>query len=372
MPNANLDLFTAVHPEERLHPQFKYIRDSPLHEPARAMLREIVVDFHDPDGNFVEQFQTTGFDQRTFELYLYALFRKAGLEIDRSHDRPDYIVGNGEHVVCVEAVTANPSTGFTPYNAIPEFRSREELNEYLSNEVPIRFGSPLFSKLGKRYWELPHVVGKPLVLAVESFHGPGSLALSYSHLTQYLYGLGQSWHLDPQGHLVITSQPLDEHRVGDKVIPSGFFYQPNSEHISAVLFSNSGTIPKFFRMGQQGPFRSNSVRVFRFGTCYSYVPNATEPEVFLYEVGKESHETWREGTMLIHNPSALHPVSRGFLGVSSETRLENGQAISTFIDEFHPYTSLTMPFIGEESENRIETVLTAILEALESGRPSLY
>ncbi|MDE5446246.1 MULTISPECIES: hypothetical protein [Bradyrhizobium] len=37
------------------------------------MMQAVFADFHDADGNFVEQFQTIGFDARIFELYLHAL-----------------------------------------------------------------------------------------------------------------------------------------------------------------------------------------------------------------------------------------------------------------------------------------------------------
>jgi hypothetical protein len=33
--------------------------------------------YEDPDGNFIEQFQTTGFDARLWELYLFAMFCEA-------------------------------------------------------------------------------------------------------------------------------------------------------------------------------------------------------------------------------------------------------------------------------------------------------
>ena len=77
------------------------------------VMRELLAEFSDPDGNFVQQFQTYGFDQRIFELYLDALFREAGAKIDRSHDRPDFTLSkDGKEVVAyVEATTANPDTG---------------------------------------------------------------------------------------------------------------------------------------------------------------------------------------------------------------------------------------------------------------------
>ena len=38
----------------------------------------------DADGNLIEQFQTSGFDARIWELYLFAALSEAGYGIDRS------------------------------------------------------------------------------------------------------------------------------------------------------------------------------------------------------------------------------------------------------------------------------------------------
>ena len=63
--------------------------------------------------------------------------------------------------------------------------------------MPIKFGSPLFSKLNRKnkYWDLPHVAGHPFVLAIHDYHGlatsdtPGSMTWSRAGLVNYLYGV---------------------------------------------------------------------------------------------------------------------------------------------------------------------------------------
>ena len=104
-----LNLFEHLAPDETLHPQFLKTRDDSLMAPARSTLSEIAVTMSDPDGNFVQQFQTHGFDARTFELYLHALFTKAGHTLDRNHNRPDFLISRDGLTVAVEAVTANPT-----------------------------------------------------------------------------------------------------------------------------------------------------------------------------------------------------------------------------------------------------------------------
>ena len=155
---------------------------------------------------------------------------------------------------------------------------------------------------------------------------------------------------------MILEEPIDEHRSFVKSIPSGFFAQPDAENISAVLFVNSGTIPKFARMGLESVGRSKTVRMIRYGTCYRHDPNATLPEPFLYEVGnpEEGRETWREGTILIHNPNALYPLPAEWLGAGAEENMENGKTVTTFSEPFPPYWSMTEMFGGRTPSRLIQ------------------
>ena len=363
-----VDLFVNQSTKNKLHPQFLTLRDSPMCAPAREILREIQKRFDDPDGNFVEQFQTSGFDSRTFEMFLFAMFEENEHTIDRSHDRPDFMITKGGFSAVVEAVTANPkpSKEHQPYRALPTSRSVVELENYLRNDLAIRMGSPLFSKLKKRYWDLPHVAGKPLILAIQCFHEPGALMFTSTTLTHLLFGYRQTWYHDADGNLIISELPIDEHRSGLKCIPSGFFAQPGAENISAVLFANSGTIPKFARMGLEAGHRIGAVRMLRYGTCYRHDPNAALPEPFLYEVGapEEGRESWREGTILIHNPKALYPLPAEWLGAGAEENMENGKTITTFSEPFLPYWSMTMNFPGYTPTSIIQKQANKIIREL--------
>jgi hypothetical protein len=101
-------------------------------------------------------------------------------------------------------------------------------------------------------------------------------------------------------------------------------------------------------MGQEGELHSDGVRMIRYGTCYRDDPNSALPAPFLYEVGDgEGRETWREGTTLIHNPNAEHPVPAGLLGAGAEERLENGRIVAHIAEPFHPYGSVTLNFPGD-------------------------
>src|ERR1700761_1978043 len=60
--------------------------------PARQLISEIMPHYEDVDGNFVEQFQTTGFDARLWELYLHSYLVEEQLFLSREFDRPDFLV----------------------------------------------------------------------------------------------------------------------------------------------------------------------------------------------------------------------------------------------------------------------------------------
>lgn len=107
-------LFKLVVDEQRLHTSFRLLRTAAGYEPARRMLDDVFQAFQDPDGNFLEQFQTTGFDSRCFELYLFAYFARSGFDIDRTNPMPDFLVAREGVRVAVEATTVNRPTG-VPY-----------------------------------------------------------------------------------------------------------------------------------------------------------------------------------------------------------------------------------------------------------------
>jgi hypothetical protein len=131
------------------------------------------------------------------------------------------------------------------------------IREYIANELPIRFGCALSSKLRKRYWEQPECQGKPFVIAVEPFHDEEALFVTDAALSTYVYGIQQTGEL-VQDAFKIETQPVLEHIVSAKATPSGFFQQPNVEHISGILFTNSGTQAKFTRMAYETGYGNDS------------------------------------------------------------------------------------------------------------------
>ena len=323
------------------------------------MLDEIFEDFDDPDGNFLQQFQTTGFDARYFELYLFAYFSRSGYVVDRIHKHPDFVISRDGVLAAVEATTVNPPTSgaLAQFGRKIEDLSPEELKEYQANEMAIRFGSPLFSKLQKRYWELPHCRNIPIVIAIEAFHDEESLSLTDSGLTSYVYGLRQASQWSPEKRLQVETTNVTEHRVGDKAIPSRFFGQPDAERISAILFTNCGTNAKFMRMGYQTGYGYDSVDMSRMGTCFNPDPNAMDPSFFAYNLDEPPFvESWGQGLVVLHNPTCLHPLPKDFFVDAVQGRIEDG-AYRSDHHSWHPFASKTITKYMGDIKRKIPKVL---------------
>ncbi len=104
-------LFVPVVEEVKLSEVFLAIKNNYQYMPVKMMLEEIFEKYNDVDGNFIEQFQTKGFNARLLELYFFEYFDSENYKIDRSHQYPDYIVEKNRKRVAVEITTANGAYG---------------------------------------------------------------------------------------------------------------------------------------------------------------------------------------------------------------------------------------------------------------------
>ncbi len=349
-----VDFLTPVVPAQRLNPNFVRLREHEFFSPARGIIEEMMRWYEDADGNFVQQFQTTGFDARIWELYLFASFREMFYTIERTQPVPDFACVNPGAKFFVEAVTVNPtqdSAGIVVPE--PDIATPGQFDAYRLNYMPIKFGSSLTSKLSKRYWELPHVAGNPLLFAIQDFSAPQSMLRSRSAFETYVYGYCHDWERDAQGTLRILPRRVKTHRWGLKEIPSGFFDLPDAENVSALLFSNSGTISKFNRMGFLAGFGSPRLRIERVGFVVDHDPNATEPKPFRRLVNDPDYEeSWREGLDVWHNPRAKHPLDPPTLPGAAHHRLLADGQIQSMTPEWHPLSSRTLNFLPTDASQR--------------------
>lgn len=329
---ATMDFFAPVVPLEAQSPLFRTVATERGYMPALGLLKSLMHYFRDPDGNFVEQFQSTGFDARLWELYLYATFTELGYGLNRDHPAPDFHCNGMLGEFFVEATTVNPS-------AAPPNVTAENEQDYFAHYVPIKYGSALFSKLQKRYWERPHVAGHPLAFAIQDFHAPRSMTWSNTALIEYLYGIRQVEQKGDDGKTEIVSSQIASYEWEGKKIPAGFFLQPDAENISAVIANQNGTIAKFNRMGFLAGFGDQNLRMVRGGLCYR---GKLVPETFSAEVHSPDYrETWTEGLAVYHNPKALHPLDVASFPGSAHHTVDGGRIVSN-LPGFFPLGTQTI------------------------------
>ena len=324
-----VDVFKPVVNQSRLHPAFRYLSVRGRY-PASDVIAELMHWYEDVDGNFLEQFQTTGFDARLWEMYLYAALIEAGYAFDRSFQAPDYFCAGLKGKFFIEATTVNPTNPPLNYADITK-------EEYYEHYVPMKFGSALYSKLQKRYWEKEHVKGLPLVIAIQDFHAFQSMTWSFYALSDYLFGVSNRKRLKADGTVEDYSEEITDFKVGSKVVPAGFFSQPGAENISAVIANPGGTIAKFNRIGLLAGFGSRTMNIYRFGSCFRESSDFVEP--FFDTVNSPTYsETWMEGLCVYHNPFAKHPLPFNYLPSAGHFFLENNSILS-HVPKFFPLGS---------------------------------
>lgn len=225
------------------------------------------------------------------------------------------------------------------------------------NALPIRIAGALRAKMlhrvdkkngGKAYWELPHVADHPFVLAIQTFHEHGSLAFSNAGVIRYLYGIEHRPSWDDEGSLVVETNRVERHRPEEKEIPSGFFGLEGSENISALLWTNAGTVPTFTRMAITGPYPDDDISMVRFGNMIDHDPNAHVALPFAFIVGDKDapSEAWGTGANLFHNPRATCPLPLGLFGTVTDSTYIDGVYMDTTHTDFIPILSLSNSFRG--------------------------
>lgn len=330
-----VDFFDPRVPPARLHPTFVHLQERKW-SPARELIAAMMPYYEDADGNFIEQFQTTAFDARLWELYLFATFTELGYAGDPERAVPDFILQGPHGSFAVEATTANPPHGI--FANLPD--EEAAFRDYLENYVPIKLARALKRKLFRQppYWSDENLAGLPFVIALQDFHAPAAMVSIVPTATEYVFGVR---HSIVDGRQQINW--IEEHVYGQARESSGFFALPGAENVSAVLLNPLGTITKFNRMGYLSGFGDRAVRMVRSGIARGELDEADpSPKPFRHDVSDPAYrETWIEGCVVLHNPNARNPLDPALVpGADHEFLLPDGRIMS-MLPEFQPYMSRT-------------------------------
>lgn len=319
--SAQVDFFKHTVREGRLHPRFKILADDENHAAAKELI-EVMMRWHEnTDGNFIQQFQSDGFDARVWELYLWATLVSLDLAVAFPQPGPDFLARGLGGAVAIEATTINPSVQDGRPVEPPRPTTPAEVANYFRNYLPIRYASALTTKLSKKYWEHPDVQDVPFAIAVQDFHDEMAMTYSGRALPSYLYGLDL---LPPEDETDKHPSPITAHDWAGKRVQSGFFSLPESNQVGAVIINRAGTIAKFNRMGLKVGFRMPDVHVIHVGSRLKAVDGEAGFAPFSEEVGEHYREEWVDGMDVFHNPNALHPLDPLTLPGAAHHRLVDG------------------------------------------------
>ena len=299
-----MDLFTPIVPPERFHQNFAncIARPNPY---DNALLSKWADGFVDRDGKFVAEFQTT-FNSCFWELYLHAILKEAGCKIDFTHHAPDFVVIDPVPFV-VEATVALNANDALPESTPLDMNLRpRDLNEF-NRMAMIRLLNSISEKTKKyqkSYQNLPHVKGKPFVLALTPFDRPFFYLQVQRAIEAVLYGYyvdEQDYIDDPSKFASIKAKRLKVVRKDNGVeLPLGIFTDASHAHISAVVFNSAATWGKL-RALCDDPYP------FIFFSAARSDPN--NGDFFVFRGMKaEYEETLFDGLRVYHNPHATHPL----------------------------------------------------------------
>ncbi|RWM79525.1 MAG: hypothetical protein EOR81_10980 [Mesorhizobium sp.] len=284
------------------------------HRPAAWALNQLYLAMPRPDRNWVSDCQTTNFHTRLWEAHLVASFREQGLLVEQPFDSPDFRIENSWGVEAwVEAVTANPPVPYNHVNA-PFTQMPTEREEIFFGPAAVRFAKSLGNKLDRRYDQLPHVSGKPFILAIADFQASGSMMWSREALIGYLHGAGATI-ADVDGRpqaVVISSDRL----LGPTAFPAGLFANDRHDELSAVIFSNACSIAKLNRVAISGGGAPEGFRYTRVGEFFDRTPGALKGMPFCLDITSKEYrglwphgyEPWTAEMEVFHNPFARHPA----------------------------------------------------------------
>lgn len=347
----------------------------PSHHPAAWVLNQLYLALPRPDRNWAGDCQTGNFHTRLWEAQLLAAFREQGLLVSQTVDSPDFHIENrrgGE--AWVEAVTANPATPYNHVNA-PRSPPPEGREALFFGPAAVRFAKTIGSKLQRRYDQLPHVQGKPFMLAVADFHAPGSMLWSREGLIGYLYGEGAEPVVEegrPLARVVTAS-----HLQGPSAFPAGLFANADHPELSAVIFSSACSVSKLNRVMISAGANAKGLRYTRLGRFFDRRPEALEGIPFCLDVTSaeyrclwpQGYEPWAAEMEVFHNPFARHPVPRALLPDATHWIDEGGERICQAHYETSVLWSTTYVTDGEKPPLRLEDFLRDAATGVDARNP---
>jgi hypothetical protein len=296
-----MDLFMPIVTEAEQHPNFRAIT-KPHNQFNCDVVNEWANGFQDRDGKFVKEFQTT-FDSSFWELYVFAVLKEFGMQVDFSVASPDF------HVVTGSSMNVEATVALHAQGAPPEYSARKaedvpkDLNE-LNRQTMLRIRNSIdtkHKKYSKLYASLDRVKNRPFVLAVTAFDSPFARLICQRAIEAVLYG----YYVDEERFLreggALKGQRLESVRKDNlSEVPLAVFGQEEFGWLSAVIFSSCASWGKV-RALSTDPNPNMFFEALRLNA------SGTRPHIIRARKSAYS-ESLLDGLRVYHNPSATHKL----------------------------------------------------------------
>lgn len=329
------DLFETSLDENKLHPYFKEIKNTPEYAETHKIINEWSEGIFQRRGEaakFVNEFQTS-FNSSFWEIYLNKVFKLLEFKIDYAKASPDFnLQSKCGRNLCVEAVTSNPSV--LPelkldMSSVSEETFLDDATLKLSGKIRDKYQLYIGSKGKYSYSSLEHVKGNPFVLAIAPFDSKLSQSQNNTAMNRVLYGLEPPVNYSEPQTVVASVKNKN-----GKDIDLGVFTNDSYKEISAVIFSTTGTFGKAVALAGTASFvkttRLRRMGIVEFlakeglgklGRTINKVSDTYDIfserfysgiDVCGHDVhicnGSDHKETHLDGLQVYHNPFAVHPL----------------------------------------------------------------
>jgi hypothetical protein len=354
-----LDIFTEQIDNSKLHSKYKVIRDCLKLTGEQEILKDWIDGFIDRDNKIVKEFQES-FHSTFWEFYLFAVFKEAGLKVDFTKNRPDFIIHKPQKLY-VEAVVANikqdgikeeERTLKDILSMVKPVHLHENFNNNLDESIT-RYSNSIDSKY-KKYNGYTDTKGKykkgyiedrdfdknaPYIIALSGYEQINYGNNFYYAMLSLLYGLHYDNLNDKYTKKEYTLKPDT-----DSKIKLGLFLNDEMKDVSAIIFSSTVTLGKLTSLSisqNKSPLKTNSVLCIR---------HDTEAPYFKHQIiSQDSPEYLSDGLFIFHNPFASNPLSKKIFentnAINVHFDIDKGR--NTFEGNNLPIVSRLNLFLGE-------------------------
>ncbi|MEG0672337.1 hypothetical protein [Clostridium sp.] len=306
-----MDLFTPIVSEDKQHDIFK-ILIRPESYAERNVITDWATGFTDRDNKFVKEFQIT-FESSFLELYLHKILKEDNVDLNFSHHAPDFVGHKDDVDFCIEATIANPEQdGLPAYGFTKSHKSFDIDFAEFNRKSIIRIANSIVAKSRKfksSYSNLPHVIGKPFLLGLNSFDQPHSHFIGHRGIIAVLYGI----YLNEEKAIAenlnyIPREKMDYvEKDNGAEIPLGFFTTPEYENISAIIYNPYATWGKVRALAEL----SDTNKYCVFNAIYTRDDEMEEsliPDIHTGIIKEKYKESILDGLYVFHNPYAKYPM----------------------------------------------------------------